>query len=127
VGGHLHDYADRIQLEDARTGQVLVTLETDLTRTGRLKSVDVAYFELTRGGLRLDADRPYRVVVYYNNTSGAPIPNGAMAYMAGPFAPDDASLWPALDRDDPVYRSDLQRLTWEAESQTEHAHAAHGH
>jgi hypothetical protein len=55
------------------------------------------------------------------------IPNGAMAYMAGPFIPDDTALWPELDAQDPAYKSDLARLLRQAEPTTEVAHSDHAH
>jgi hypothetical protein len=50
-----------------------------------------------------------------------------MAYMAGPFVPDDVASWPEVDRADPVYVSDLGRLTWGEAPGEEHAHAHYGH
>ncbi|MEX1259190.1 MAG: hypothetical protein WEG36_16460 [Gemmatimonadota bacterium] len=127
AGGHLHDHAVHIRLEDARNGRVLVTLETDLARDGTLERVDVAHFQLTRGGLRLEANRTYRVVAVYDNPTGATIPGGAMAYMAGPFVPDDVGLWPAMDREDPVFLADFRRLGWSEEEEVAGEHAHYGH
>jgi hypothetical protein len=42
-----------------------------------------------------------------------------MAYLAGPFVPDDVALWPAVDAADPTYQSDVQG------THADGSHAAH--
>jgi hypothetical protein len=93
LGGHLHDHAVEIRLEDARSGEVLARLGARRDGDGRLLAVEQERFLLKLRGLRVDANRPYRVVAVYDNPTGSVIPEGAMAYLAGPFIPDDpASL-----------------------------------
>jgi len=111
LGAHLHDHAVHIRLEDGVTGRVLSTLEASLDRDGHLQKIDTAYFQLTRGGLRVKANHPYRIVAVYNNPTGETIRQGAMAYMAGPFTPDDPSLWPKVEVGDPIYREEMARLS----------------
>jgi hypothetical protein len=128
MGGHLHDHAVEIRLEDVITGKVLVRLAAEYDRSGRLERVGTSRFLLSRGGLRLEANRPYRVVAIYDNPTGATIPGGAMAYMGGPFRADDLQAWPEIDPDDPVYRADLQGLIGQelpAESYVGHEHHDH--
>lgn len=74
---------------------------------GRLISVSSTRFLLTRGGLHLAADHPYRVVAVYNNPTEATIPDGAMAFLVGPFIPDDAARWPAIDPANALFQADL--------------------
>jgi hypothetical protein len=88
VGGHLHDYASEVRLEDAATGRVLVRLRARTDEGGRLQSVEQNFFLFRPGGLRLEAERRYRLVAVYDNPTRELIPLGAMAYMAGPFIPD---------------------------------------
>lgn len=107
LGGHLHDHAVEIRLEDVITGRVLVRIPTLRRPDGRLVSVRDTRFLLKRRGLRLEAERPYRVVAVYDNPTGATIPHGAMGYLAGPFTPDDAARWPAVDVSNPEYQRDL--------------------
>jgi len=38
------------------------------------------------------------------------IPQGAMAFLAGPFIPDDATKWPTIDPSHPEFQRDLQAL-----------------
>ncbi len=107
IGGHVHDYAVEIRLEDVQSGRTLARLRTDRDATGAVRSVEMEKFLLTRGGLRLEAGRKYRVVSTYDNPTCEAITNGAMAFMVGPFVPDDARAWPAVDPASPYYRADL--------------------
>lgn len=84
---------------------------------GRPRSV----FPFKRRGLRLAVNRRYRVVGVYDNPTSVTIPGGAMAFMAGPFIPDDERRWPAIDGTDPAFRQDLAGLLGEG------AHAEHAH
>jgi len=119
VGAHLHDYAVEIRLEDVVTGKVLARLKTKRQADGRLISVASTRFLLKPHGLRLAANHPYRVVGIYDNPTSAAIPHGAMAFLAGPFVPDDPKRWPAVDESDPVFRRDLSEMLGEG------AHAGH--
>jgi hypothetical protein len=125
VGAHLHDHAVEIRLEDVETGERLVRLAARRGREGRLVSVDSTRFPFKRGGLRLAANRRYRVVGVYDNPTGAPLPAGAMAFLAGPFVPDDPRRWPALDEADPIFAADLRGMVGEGEP-AGHGHHGHG-
>ena len=124
AGAHLHDYAVEVRLEDVVTGKVLARLKTKRRADGRLISVASTRFLLKRHGVRLAANHPYRVVGVYENPTSAAIPDGAMAFIAGPFIPDDPRRWPAIDPADPVFRQDLVEMLGEA-AHVEH-HAAGG-
>jgi hypothetical protein len=107
MGAHLHDHAVEIRLEDVLTGRVLAHLTTRRDAQGRLISVGSTRFLTKRGGQRLEADRPYRVVAVYDNPTGERIHHGAMAYLAGPFVPDDLTRWPAVDVSGYEYERDV--------------------
>jgi hypothetical protein len=109
MGGHLHDYGVELRLEDAETGKVLSRLSAKRTSDGRVTAVSRTRFLFKRKGLRLEANRRYRIVGVYCNTSSEAAP-GAMAGLVGLFTPDDMKLWPALDATDPVYRRDYAWL-----------------
>lgn len=121
LGAHLHDYAVEMRLEDVLTGKVMARIRTKRHADGRLISVDMTRFLLKRGGLRLAANHPYRVVAVYDNPNAATIPDGAMAFLVGPFIPDDVKLWPSVDSGDSTFREDLDVLLGKS------AHAGHGH
>jgi hypothetical protein len=106
LGGHLHDYASEIRLEDAMTGAVIARLGTKKSADGRVESVDRTKFLLSLHGKRLVANHRYRVVAVYDNPTDKPV-NGAMGFLAGIFIPDDPSRWPAVDANDPIFQKDL--------------------
>lgn len=105
LGGHVHDYARSVRLEDAENGKVLVRLGTKLTSDGHLISLGKRVFGFHEEGLRLLAHHRYRVVAEYYNPTGKMIRQGAMASMAGAFVPDDVAEWPRLD----PLNADVQR------------------
>ena len=124
LGGHVHDYAVELRLEDVETGRVLVQLDARTDAEGTLEGVELQRFILRPLGLRLEANRRYRVVGVYDNPTGAMLPGAAMAYMAGPFVPDDMGRWPEVDPNDPMYARDRARLMGEGQSDghdTEHS------
>jgi hypothetical protein len=110
LGGHLHDYASEIRLEDAVTGKVIAKLETKKSPDGRLQSVDRTKFLLSLHGKRLVANHRYRVVAVYDNPTNSSI-DGAMGFLAGIFIPDDPLRWPAVDANNPVFQKDLASLS----------------
>lgn len=109
MGGHMHDHAREMRLEDVVTGKVLVRLEAKRARDGSVESVERTNFLLRRNGLRLSANRRYRVVAAYDNPTGVTI-KGAMGLMVGAFTPDDLGRWPAIDAADPSFQKDLANL-----------------
>lgn len=122
MGGHLHDYAVEIRLEDVRSGRVLARLRADRAKDGRVNGVEVAQFFWTRGGLRLEANRQYRVVALYDNPTCRAV-TGAMASLAGPFAPDDLTRWPVVDAYDPRFIADQRTRNAGEEPVTHETHA----
>jgi len=97
LGGHVHDYARSVRLEDAENGKVLVKLDTKLTSDGHLISLGKRVFGFHEEGLPLVANHRYRIVAVYYNPTGQTLRQGGMASMAGAFVPDDVAEWPHLD------------------------------
>ena len=109
MGGHMHDYAKEIRLEDVATGEVLVRLEARSGRDGSVEGMERTNFLLRRKGRRLSANRRYRIVAVYNNPTGSTI-KGAMGLMVGAFTPDDLARWPVIDATDPMFQKELASL-----------------
>ncbi|MDB4911444.1 MAG: hypothetical protein JWO39_2267 [Gemmatimonadetes bacterium] len=97
LGGHVHDYARSVRLEDAQNGKVLVRLDTKLTSDGHLIALGKRVFGFHEEGLPLVANHRYRVIAQYDNPTGHVLKQGGMASMAGAFVPDDVREWPRLD------------------------------
>ena len=123
-----------IRLEDVVSGRVLARLSAERNADGTIRGVSRARFLLHPGGLRLEANRRYRVVGVYDNPTCATV-GGGMAFLAGPFVPDDVRRLPAVDRADPVFQKDLALFAGGEEAEGQHDHASmqgvegadHGH
>jgi hypothetical protein len=110
AGGHLHQHAKDLVLEDLDAGRTLLRLKPKVDRTGQLTGVERKLFGVRGDGLRLHAGRRYRLTARYDNPTGETIPNGAMGIMIGLFAPSDPAQWPALDPENPGIQADLAAL-----------------
>ena len=103
IGGHVHDYATRIALEDVATGQVIWEAAPKLGPDGGVESVPIGML-WRRFGARLTPDQLYRVTVEYDNPTADTIPEGGMGVIAGLFLP--SADWPAADPADTTYQVD---------------------
>lgn len=110
VGGHLHDHARELVLEDLTTGRTVVRLRARLDRAGKLLGVERKLFAVRGDGLALHGGRRYRLTASYDNPTGRVIPSGAMGIMIGLFAPEDLRKWPAVDRDNPGIKADIAAI-----------------
>ena len=110
AGGHLHDYAKFVRLEDAESGKVLLDLPAKTDSLGKLKGVPTRLMGIKGDGLRLKANRRYRVRADYDNPTGDVLKQGAMGLIVGAFVPDDPSKWPELDPSDAGILTDMAML-----------------
>jgi len=94
VGGHMHDYAQQITLEDATKKKSLATLQAKTDEKGLLLSMPVVTFYST-GGEPLAAGDQLKITAKYDNRTGKLLRDGAMGIVVGYFVPaDDAALAP---------------------------------
>jgi hypothetical protein len=110
AGGHLHDHGVALRLEDATTGEIVVTLPAERDSTGRLLRIPYRVFARRDNGPHLLAGREYRLVAIYDNPTTHTI-SGLMGTLAGLFAPDDPRRWPPIDPEDPTFTLDGDLLT----------------
>ena len=98
VNGHLHDWGTELRLEDAVTGRVLTRITPRLDARGKIDRMPTRLFGIVGDGLRLRAHRRYRVVVVYDNPTGAPLV-GVMGHLDGLLSVSPAALarWPLKD------------------------------
>lgn len=125
VGGHLHDHARELVLEDLETGRTVVRLRARLDREGKLLGVERRLYGTRGDGLALRGGRRYRITAHYNNPTGATIPSGAMGIMIGLFVPDDLARWPAVDRDNPGIKADIASIRATSPQAGSHSHHDH--
>ena len=92
VGGHMHDYARQVTLEDATTKSTVATLEAKLDEHGQLLSIPIKTF-FEEGGYKLSAGDRLKITATYNNPTGKTLPDGAMGIVVGYFVPaNDAAV-----------------------------------
>lgn len=111
VGGHIHRLGQELRLEEVRpdgSARVLWRTAPELDADGQVARVPRKTF-LLRGGIVLSADRMYRLVAVYDNPTGAVIPDGGMAEIAGVARAKRG--WPAADRSDPWFHADYANFT----------------
>jgi hypothetical protein len=106
IGGHLHDYATVLRLEDVTEGKVLWEAEPEYNSEGRLTGVSESLL-LMSGGVKVTPDHTYRIYVEYENPMTHPTPDGGMGEIGGVIWASKDVVWPELQRDDPVYVADL--------------------
>lgn len=94
VGGHMHDYAKQITLEDTTQKKTIATLEAKTDANGHLQYMPVVTF-YAAGGEKLSAGDQLKITATYENTTGKLLRDGAMGIVVGYFVPaDDAALAP---------------------------------
>jgi hypothetical protein len=95
VGGHMHDYAQQLVLEDSRSKEPVATLPARTDAHGRLLSMPVVTFFRTGGYPFAPGDR-LTITATYNNTSGKELRDGAMGIVVGYFVPQDPLAFASL-------------------------------
>jgi hypothetical protein len=88
VGGHMHDYAKQIVLEDTTRNETVATLEAKVDEQGHLLSMPTVTF-FDRGGYKFAAGDVLKIDATYDNTTGKPLRDGAMGIVVGYFVPND--------------------------------------
>jgi hypothetical protein len=135
VGGHVHDHAEMLVLENVTTGDTIwigrPILAEDETLTG--VTIGRLYRKL---GVEVSPDQVYRATVVYQNPTGAVIPKGGMGLIAGVFMP--SGPWPRPDVADALYQLDqahylrevrgsLADISGMESTKTAADHTSHGH
>jgi hypothetical protein len=95
VGGHMHDYAQQIVLEDSRSKDPVATLPAKTDAKGHLVSMPVVTFFQT-GGYPFAPGDKLTITATYNNTSGKALHDGAMGIVVGYFVPQDPAALSSL-------------------------------
>ena len=110
IGGHMHDYALSIRLEDAESRRTLVKLNAKRTANGQIITLGRRVFGFHEEGLLLLAHHRYRVVAEYLNPTSYVLRQGGMGMMAGAFVPDDVREWPRLDSNSVDVQRDMASI-----------------
>jgi hypothetical protein len=95
MGGHMHDFAQQLVLEDSRAKEPVATLRAKTDDHGRLLSMPVVTFFQT-GGYPFAPGDKLTITATYDNTSGKLLRDGAMGIVVGYFVPRDPGAFGAL-------------------------------
>ena len=93
LSGHMHDWGAGLMLQEVASGKVLADFVTTMDSAGRITHMPRKLYGISGAGLRLRAQRRYRIVARYHNPTGAPI-TSAMGHLDGLIQPDDLRRWP---------------------------------
>lgn len=110
MGGHLHAYAEKLELIDLTEDRVLWRVEPDTGPDGHIEEVPVLR-PIGRGvGFPIFPSHRYRVKVTYYNPTGDTIVDGGMGSVAGALIPYDSEAWPEAVPTDPTYAADYANV-----------------
>ena len=97
VGGHMHDYAKRIVLEDVSRKEKVAALDAKVDSQGQLLGIPTVTF-FDKGGYKLAAGDVLKTSATYDNPTGKVLRKGAMGIIVGYFVPDDDTQMASLRR-----------------------------
>jgi hypothetical protein len=103
LGGHLHEHAVALRLEDVTTGKLIWETRPRVDAAGNITAVPVRQF-ITRLGVPVRPDHTYRITAIYRNDTQDVI--SGMGVIGGIFAPAKGAVWPPVDRTAAVYARD---------------------
>jgi hypothetical protein len=103
VGGHLHEMATSLKLEDATANKVIWEGKPYTDEDGNVNRLAVGYLYKTLG-VKVNPTHSYRVTVSYINPTADTIKAGGMGVVAGVFLPGDPMA--SNDPNDPLYQLD---------------------
>jgi hypothetical protein len=88
VGGHMHDFAKQLVLEDVTRKETVATLDAQVDAKGHLEGMPVRLF-VEQGGYKFGAGDQLRIAATYDNPTGEILHDGAMGIVVGYFVPAD--------------------------------------
>jgi len=97
VGGHMHDYAKRIVLEDETRREEVAALDAQLDEQGHLQSIPVKTF-FQQGGYKFAAGDVLKISATYDNPTGKVLHDGAIGIVVGYYVPADDGAVATLRR-----------------------------
>jgi hypothetical protein len=100
VGGHMHDYAKELVLQDETKKDTVATLDAKVDAKGQLLSMPTVLF-VDKGGYKFAAGDVLKISAAYDNTTGKLLRDGAMGIVVGYFVPNDDAAMAALRRKTP--------------------------
>lgn len=109
MGGHLHDNAVALRLEDRTTGELVWETRPEFDEDGRVVGMPQGKF-WWKLGIPIRSDHTYSLTAIYDNP-GDTIPAGAMGALGGIITAGRDERWPAPNPDHPDYEKDVAVTT----------------
>lgn len=103
--GHMHAYGTGMWIEEVESGKVITRIMPDLDSTGSITHMPVKLYGIFGEGLKVRANRRYRMVATYHNPTDHEI-SGAMAHINGLIHPNDMRQWPVRGSTTMAYQDD---------------------
>ena len=112
IGGHAHDYATALALQEVIGGRVrtVANIRTTLDSAGMLTAIEQKLPGIRGRGIPLVAGHTYRVYGAYNNPAADTTKDGAMVHVVYLFAPSNLADWPKVDHENPDWIRDVAWL-----------------
>lgn len=117
AGGHMHDYARQIVLDDVTRKETVATLDAQVDVRGHLLGIPVKTF-FDQGGYKLAAGDVLKISAAYDNPTGKVLHEGAMGIVVGYFVPDDAAAMAKLRRAAKPTAHDMPRMSHDHRAQS---------
>lgn len=109
LGSHFHDLATHITLENVTTGETLWTGYPLLGEAGEVVGVTIGH-AWRKLGIKVSRENVYRVTVFYDNDTGAILPEGGMGVVGGVFMPGASGAWPRVNTSNELYELDRRHF-----------------
>ncbi len=109
AGSHMHQYGTALRLEDVSTGKLIWEARPERGPKGEVLGMPTKYFLPL--GVPLHPDHVYRLSAEYDNPTGQVLKEGGMGALGGVVIPSSDDDWPAVARQDSVYRHDVRVTT----------------
>ena len=112
IGGHAHDYATALALQEVIGGRVrtVADIHTTLDSAGMLTAIEQKLPGIRGNGIPLVAGHTYRVFGAYNSPAPDTLVDGAMVHIVYLFAPANLADWPKVDHENPDWIRDVAWL-----------------
>jgi hypothetical protein len=123
MGGHLHDHALELRLDDLTTGRTVWRTAPIFDDAGRVVGMPQSRL-WWRFGLPVRAGHTYRLTAVYDNATGQTLVEGGMGALGGIIVPSRGTVWPDVDPADPEYVRDVALRITDRDAPPDPARAA---
>jgi hypothetical protein len=108
IGGHVHDYATRLEFADVTAREVLWSEAPIRDSVGHVITMPIRrFYNWHRLGIHILPSHRYRITVTYVNPTDHVLTDGGMGSVGGLMVPERGVSWPSVDTTNAIYRQEL--------------------